>query len=237
MNLILTALFGFTILIGTIIILIAKDSKKISELSISVAFSVLVFLIFLELVPHTLEHLEYLDLILYIVIGMLSLKILDLFIPEHEHSKREEHVYHIGLVTSIALILHNLIEGMSLYTILKSDLHLGIIMGIGIGLHNIPMGMVIGTTLEDAKKNKKQIFIISLLISLSTLLGAIIIHFIGNISEYVLGIMLALTLGMIIYIVFFELLDHLKHQDKKNNIIGFIIGALIFIISMLFHTH
>jgi len=237
MNLLFTCLFGLTVLFGTLIVLIVKNNKKISELSVSIAFSVLLFLIFLELIPHTLEHLDYIDLLLYTSIGIISLKLLDKFIPEHEHSSKKKHVVHISLIASIALILHNIIEGMALYSSLESDFNLGILIGIGVGLHNIPMGMIIGSTLTEAKENNKKIIFFNSIISLSTLLGGLIIYLIGNVSDYALGIMLAVTLGMITYIVFFELLRHLKHQNKRNNIIGFILGSLIFLISMLFHTH
>lgn len=237
MNLLIVFLFGFTILVGTIIVLCLKNDKKISELSISIAFSVLLFLIFLELIPEALEHLKYMEVLMYVVIGLFSLKILDLFIPEHDHTKNKSHILHIGMVASIALILHNIIEGMALYTTLQNHFNLGILLGIGVGLHNIPMGMIVASTLKEAKYNNKKIVLISSLISLSTIIGALVISLIGNVSEYALGIMLSLTLGMIIYIVFFELMHHIKHQDKKNNLIGFLIGTVIILISLLFHSH
>lgn len=233
----ITFLFGLTILLGTIIILLFKRKKKISELSISIAFSVLFCLIFLEVIPHTLEHIDYLSMIMYALIGFILLKLLDIFIPDHEHSNHKEHVFHIGLMSSIALIIHNFIEGMILYSTLNKNFNLGILLGIGIGLHNIPLGMVIGSTLKDAKYNKLKIILISLIISLSTFVGSFVIYLIGDISQYFIGVMFAITLGMLIYIVFFELLEHLKHQNKNNNITGFIIGAIIICISLIFHHH
>ena len=237
MNLFITFLFGMTILIGVILVLVLKDNKKISELSISIGFSVLIFLIFLELVPHVFDHLPYIDALFYTIIGVIVLKLLDLFIPEHEHNDNKKHTLHISLIASIALILHNIIEGMALYTSLNNHFHMGLMMGLGVGFHNIPMGMVIASTLEDSKYSKGKIFIIGLLISLSTVLGAFLINLFGSISDYVLGIMLSVTLGMIIYITFFELLQHMKHQNKKNNLLGITIGAIIFLISMMFHSH
>ena len=51
----------------------------------------------------------------------------------------------------------------------------------------------------------------------------------------VIGILLCLTLGMIIYIVFFELLPHVLHsKNKVLSIIGILIGILIIIISSMF---
>ncbi len=237
MNLVITLLFGMTVFIGTLIILITKDNKKIAELSISIAFSVLFLLIFLEVVPHTLEHLDYFLMIFYGLIGFGLLKLLDLFIPEHEHSHKKDHVFHIGIMASIALVIHNLIEGMVLYSTLQQNLNLGILLGIGIGLHNIPMGMVISSSLEMANYNKIKITLTSFGVSLATFMGALIISLVGGVSDYIIGVMFALTLGMLIYIVFFELYRHLKHQNKKNNITGFIIGAIIICISLIFHNH
>ena len=49
------------------------------------------------------------------------------------------------------------------------------------------------------------------------------------------GILLCLTLGMIIYIVFFELLPHVLHSKNKIlSIIGILIGILIIVISSMF---
>ena len=72
MTLLITLLFGMTIFIGTLIILITKDNKKIAELSISIAFSVLFLLIFLEVIPHCLEHLDYFSMIVQTMPGVAS---------------------------------------------------------------------------------------------------------------------------------------------------------------------
>lgn len=237
MNILITFLFGMTIFIGILLILFLKDSKKISELSISIGFTVLIYLIFFELIPETFEHLSYIPTLLYAILGLVILKIFDLFIPEHEHKDSKEHTLHISLIASIALVLHNVIEGMALYTTLNNEIYMGLMMGIGVGLHNIPMGMIIGSTLEDSKYSKKKILFLGFILSLSTALGAFLITVFKNITDYFLGVMLAITLGMIIYIAIFELLSHMHHQDKKNNLLGIIIGTIIFLFSILFHSH
>ena len=233
----ITFLFGLTVLLGTVIILLFKRKKKISELSISIAFSVLFCLIFLEVIPHTLEYIDYFEMIGYALLGILLLKLLDLCIPNHEHSNKKNHLSHIGLMAVIALVTHNLIEGTVLYSSLNEDLNLGLLLGIGIGLHNIPMGMVVGSTLKDTNYSKGKILLISMILSLATFIGALIVYLIKGISNDLIGIMFAITLGMLIYIVFFELLRHLKHQNKNNNIVGFIIGVIIILFSLLFHNH
>ena len=159
MNLFITFLFGLTILIGVLFILVSKNNKRIVEISISMAFSILLFLIFFELIPEVREHLDIIYLVLGTMAGVCLLKLLDVFIPSHEHSSSFNHVLHISLITSIALILHNIIEGMALYISLKNDIHMGLLLGFGIGLHNIPMGMVIASTLKEAKYSNIKIYI------------------------------------------------------------------------------
>lgn len=234
MNLLLVLLFGLTIFIGTILVLIT-NKKEIKELSLGIAFSVIVLLITFELIPEALEHINYLLVVLFSLVGIVIIKLLDLFVPQHEHTNDASHVYHIGIITSIALVIHNLIEGMALFTTLNSSFSIGILTGIGIGLHNIPMGMVIGSTLYDKNKNIKKTLLISLLISLSTFLGGLFIALFDIVNSYVTGILLSLTIGVLIYMAFFELLEHLKHQNKKVTIIGLFIGILIFLISLLIH--
>lgn len=234
MNLFIVLLFGLTIFLGTILVLIT-NKKAIQELSLGIAFSVITLLIIFELIPESLEHVNYLTVIIFSIIGIVIIKLLDFLVPQHHHSDDSSHVYHIGIITCVALVIHNLIEGMALFTTLNSSFNVGILTGIGIGLHNIPMGMVIGSTLYDKNKSIKKTLFISLLISLSTFLGGLFINLFNVIDNNVTGILLSLTIGVLVYIDFFELLHHLKHQNKKTTLIGLSIGIIIFLISLLIH--
>lgn len=246
--LILTIVVGLFILGGSIIGFIFKNNKKIINLSISVAFGVMIALIAVELVPELLEiMIEYLDkgkglLIagLLAFLGFVILQQLDAFIPHHEaenhkhkHKCHDEHLKHIGIITCITLVLHNVIEGMGLYITTVTNLKMGLIMCLGVGLHNLPMGLVITSTLLN-EYSKKKIIIISLLVSLATALGGIFILLSGIQSELVMGLLLSITLGMLVYIVFCELLEQVMNmEDKKINIVGILSGIIILIISVL----
>ena len=114
----------------------------------------------------------------------------------------------------------------------SSDLKSGIIMAIGVGLHNIPLGIEIGATMSNKLEEKKNIIYI-ILLGLSSLIGGLIILLFGEIEEYYLGYVIALTLGMCIYISIFELLPEMfTHIHKKETLLG-IIGGLLIVILML----
>ena len=98
----------------------------------------------------------------------LILKILDRFVPEHDSN----NLSHIGIVSSIAIIIHNIIEGMAIYNTVISDLNTCILLSLGVGLHNIPLGMAISST--TYKDNKKSTILV-VLIALSTFIGGLLI--------------------------------------------------------------
>ncbi len=249
----LTLFVGLFILIGSICGIYTKNNKKLTDFSISIAFGVLIGLSILEILPEAFGILNeqlgvfrgICSLIVLILIGIIILKILDIFVPFHEHEqhhnhkhKSEEchnsHLHHIGIVSSIAIMIHNIIEGMSLYIITKGNIVSGILLFFGIGLHNIPMGLVISSTLISSKYSKKKVLNLSLIVSISTFIGGLIMLILGGINELAEGILLSLTLGMTIYISIFELLHQIYHsKDKKICKTGIVMGLILLLISLL----
>ena len=252
-SLLLTLFVGLFIILGSIIGLNYKNNKKVTDLSISIAFGVIVSLIFFEILPETYEILSeevgtlrgILAILILILIGILVLKILDLFVPHHGHeahthhkhsneSCHNEHLHHIGIVSSIAVIFHNLIEGMSLYLVTSSSITSGLLLCIGIGLHNIPMGLVIASTLIASNYSKQKTLKISLIVSISTFIGGLFMFILGGVSELTEGILLGFTLGMLIYISVFELAHQIYHmKNKRLATFGIVIGVLLLGISVL----
>ena len=256
--LLLTLLVGLFILLGSFIGLNYKDNKRFTDFSISVAFGVIISLILFELLPETFEVLNgeigvvrtIFVIIILSLIGITLLKLLDLFVPHHEHEVHHkhqhssdkchnDHLYHIGIMSSIGMIAHNIIEGMSLYLVSSTSLISGILLCIGIGLHNIPMGLVISSTLTSSNFSKNKVLKISLIVSIATFIGGILMFMIGGVNELVEGILLGLTLGMLIYISIIELFHQIYHmKNKKITITGIVVGIVLLVISILLgHTH
>ena len=69
------------------------------------------------------------------------------------------------------------------------------------------------------------------LLVISGLVGGLIIYAFGSISEFITGIIIALTLGMILYILIFELLHEVWSNIKhKATCCGIIIGTIILVL-------
>ena len=248
MPLLFTLGTGIFMIIGLLIVFLTKNNHKVVDISISIAFGVMTMLIFAELLPEAYEKMNeqfstFQSVVMifgFVIVGILILKVLDLFVPDHDVKEKEttipENLLHIGVVSSIALILHNIIEGMAIYSTVTTDSSMGLLVTIGVGLHNIPMGMVVTSTFYQANANKKKTTLLVLGIALSTFLGGIIMFFLsGMITSFVLGILLSITLGMLFYIVVFELLEEMLHNSNpKITWLGIFIGVIIFLLTLFF---
>lgn len=248
-GLIITFLLGLFILVGAILAIVMGNTNKIIEYSLGLALGVIITLIITDLIPEIIENIEISKIyiaVISIIAGYLLLRLLDRFVPDHEndhshkHSKKEsqDNLIHIGIITSIALIIHNIIEGMAVYsTSITANTSLVIGMTLGVGFHNLPLGMVITSSIYQTNKSKRKTIISLLAVSISTFIGGLIVFLfhIDNTEGIISGILLSLTLGMLVYIAIDELIPRIKiMKEKKVAIYGIITGVIILLISTIF---
>lgn len=243
-SLMLTFLAGLFFVIGYFVTLFFKKRKKLIDFALGMAFSILSILAVFEINAEAMENFNFyysnsvislLLLIGSISIGMGLLKLLDKLVPHHDHFEEKKthdnHLQHIGVMLALSLIVHNLIEGMSIYTLSLTDLKNGLILALAIGLHHLPFGMQIGLFTE---KQRKKSFLLLFILAISPILGGLIIGLIGQINILLLGILLGINLGMIVYILVFELFTEIKEcENKKNVYLGMLIGLVIMAISFI----
>lgn len=243
-GLLVTLLLGIFIVIGAFIAYLAKKKQPIIDFSLGLAFSVIIMLIVADLIPEIIESLglTYIWLFLiFTIVGYGILKGLDHFIPDHEDHKMTKqelnsNLAHIGVVSSIALIIHNIIEGMAIYSTVISNVPTGLMLGIGVGFHNLPLGMVIATTFYQTNQGNKKGWLYTGAVALSTLVGGLIMFFFRNYQfpEVALGSLLSITLGMLLFIVFNELWPRIrKSANKTERNFGIILGIVLLLISLL----
>ena len=114
-GLLITFLLGIFVLIGAMVAFLANKKGQIIDFSLGLAFSVIIMLIVLDLIPEIIEHLglRYIWLFLiFVVLGYGVLRGLDHFIPDHhEHDRMTKaesnsNLAHIGIISSIAIAAH-----------------------------------------------------------------------------------------------------------------------------------
>ena len=246
MGLLVTFILGLFIILGSIIVFISKNDNSFVEFSIGLAFSVIIMLIIFDLSPEIYEIFSEENTTVFTIIimvltsglGLVILKIFDKFIPDHE-GHNHSNLAHIGLIASIALVLHNILEGMAVYNAVETSIKTGSLIAIGVGLHNVPLGMIITSSFYKANNSKTKTMLKVSFIALSTFIGGIFMALLGDlITETFEGITLGITLGMLIYIALFELLPKITETKKKSKpVYGIIIGILLILLSMYLGSH
>lgn len=228
-----TILSGVSFLIGYIITMLMNNNKKLITFSLGFSFIVIFGLIIFDLLPECLELVSNkFTILIFALIGIIILKLLDFFIPDHDHdSNKKNHMEHIGLISFVALFIHNVIESTAIYTTSLTTLSMGIIMAIGVSFHNIPLGMQISSMI----KNNKIKFSLMLGLSLSSVIGIILLNiFKITLNDNILCVLISITLGMLIYIALFELLCEVKENIKKRELqLGLISGIALVVVSQL----
>lgn len=231
---IITIISGLSFAVGYLITKIVKNKKMLITFSVGFSFTIIIGLILFDLLPECVELLTNKWLIaISALLGIFLLKLLDYFIPDHSHeeSKPKDHMAHIGLISAIALFLHNIIEGTAIYTTALVDPRLGLLMAIGVSFHNIPLGIQISSLI---KKESEKGILISLLV-VSSIIGIVLIKIFNiTLNNAILGVLISVTLGMLIYIAFFELLCEVKEHFKDKELkLGLIFGIIVIILTQL----
>ena len=238
MILVITFLLGLFFAAGAAAARLSDNTRKIEEISISVAAGAMSALAAADIIPEILHEMSGTGLIkavLFTAAGVVFLKLLDRFVPEHHGDKESPGaMIHIGIISALAIMLHNIIEGMAVYELGADSLRQGVIFAIGVGLHNIPMGMLVYSTLKGETGVKKYTVLFAVMIS--TFAGGLVMAALGDcMSHTLIDLLTCLTLGMIIYIISSELVPYMAaHRNYRVYAAGIAAGAAIVAVSLLF---
>lgn len=236
----LTTVAGLSTLIGSIIIFLNKKySKKIIITSLSFASSVMIFVSLTDLIPESYNILKNIfnlyPLILIILIGINIGIILSFYIKKYIPEKsNNDNLYKVGIISMLAIIFHNIPEGMATFMASNKDTSLGISLTIAIALHNIPEGISIAVPIYYSTNSKIKAILYTFVSGLSELFGAIITYLFLKpyINNILIGILFSVIAGIMLHIALTELLPaSLRYKNRKTTIISFIIGMFFVLFS------
>jgi len=237
----LSFMAGMATLLGAILsIYINIRSDKFIAFSLAFTSGVMILISLVDLIPESINNFNHLNnnflsgfvLLISLTTGMVIIRIVD-----KKMDNFSNNLYKIGLISMIGIVVHNFPEGIVTYVSGLKDISLGITLAIAIGIHNIPEGIAIAIPLYHSKNNRRYALLLSLLAGLSEPFGAIMTHiFLKNyINDFILGIIYALTAGIMIFIAIEELFTtSIKYNYKFISLLGILIGFSIMLLSHLF---
>ncbi|TXT53248.1 MAG: Zinc transporter ZupT [Promethearchaeota archaeon] len=249
----LALLAGLSTTIGSFIAFIfSKPSPKIICIIMGFSAGVMILISFVELLQEGIDSTTLLLGVIFFILGMVIMLIIDVFIShsyEFEEGSYEEspnnakksitqknlEIQKTSLLITLGIMIHNLPEGMATFVGTLKSLDLGILLALAIALHNIPEGIAVSVPIYSSTGSKKKAFFWSFLSGISEFIGALLcgLFLYPFINEFILGAMLAIVGGFMIYISLDELLPVSRSYGNEHlSIIGMMIGMLIMGLSL-----
>lgn len=192
-------------------------------------------------------------------VGIILSAIIDKFFPEHisgeevennpkkenfqmcvcnrKHFKNKKDIRKVGIFTAMALTIHNFPEGLSVFISGVENISLGASIAVAIALHNIPEGISVALPIYMAEGNKKKAMIYTSISALAEPLGALCGLFVLKffMTDFTLGVLLAFTAGIMVYLSIDELLPAAKeYEDSHESVFGVISGMMLMAVSLSF---
>lgn len=185
--------------------------------------------------------------------GILLIAVIDKLIPSienpHEMRKVEDmnnycdirsgnvnELMKMGVLTAVAIAVHNFPEGISTFIAALKNPNLGIIITVAIAIHNIPEGIAVSVPLFCATGNRKKAFAYSFLSGLSEPVGALLgyLFLMPIMNDVVFGVMFALVSGIMVFISLDELLPTAREYGEAHvSTYGLVAGMAVMAVSVM----
>lgn len=242
----LTLLAGLAMGVGSIISFIGKNTnKKFLSASLGFASGVMIYVAFVEIFMESRESLVGIYggskglwvAVISFFAGMIFMVLTEKFCLKENQEKNEENsVYRMGVMTAIAIGIHNFPEGMAIFTSVLKTPALGFSVATAIAIHNISVGIAVSAPIYYATGSRKKAFAFSLISGLVEPLGALVgyVLFKSYLNEKVFGILLAAVAGIMVYIALDELLPSAQN-DENHHIATYsmISGMIVMAVSLM----
>ncbi len=252
----LTLFAGLSTGIGSLIAFFSKRTNR-TFLSIALGFSsgVMIYVSFVEIFAKARDALlkEYSEVeatwitVLSFFGGMLLMAVIDRLVPSYEnpHEPRrledladgQDHkLLRMGMLSALAISIHNFPEGLATFISALTDLSIGIPIAVAVALHNIPEGISVSVPIYFATGSRKKAFWLSFLSGVSEPAGAIIGYVLLRpyFSVTVFGVLFASVAGIMVFISMDELFPTAKEYGKGHAAVyGLISGMAVMAVSLL----
>ncbi len=193
-----------------------KFLQKILIFLVSFSAGAMLGAAFFHLLPEALENFQQPgQLFQYTLLGMIIFFVLEKILRwRHCHEITCETHHHLGYLNLVGDGVHNLLDGIIIYSAFAVNVGLGLATLISIILHEIPQEIGDFGVLIYAGWQKKKAVLMNLFSALFALVGVLIsfclIKYVANINNF----LLPLAAGGFIYIAASDLIPEIHKETK-----------------------
>ena len=241
-----------TILGGFITFLVKKNNLKVLSLGLGFSAGVMIFVSLTEILTTAEGLLKTYYPVKYhwmlfggFIAGVVISKLIDEFIPDHVEEKdfseecdindtkcqRQHRIKRAGILTAIAIAVHNFPEGLGTFLVSTQDMAIGASVAFAIALHNIPEGIAVALPIYHATGKKRLAiwysFWTGITEPIGAIIGLIVLQFV--LPQVFVGLSMAAVVGIMIYISFDTLLPLSHEYGDWHYAIGGVMSGMIII--------
>lgn len=256
----LTLFAGLSTGIGSAIAFFTKTTNT-KFLSVSLGFSagVMIYVSFMEILPKSIDIMtgdaglktgHFLAVVGFFT-GMIVIAIIDRLVPSFENpheirkvedleetreSEKRRKLYRMGMMSALAIAIHNFPEGLATFIVALQDIKLGLPIAIAIAIHNIPEGIAVSVPIFYATKSRTKAFKYSFLSGLAEPVGAIFgfLILMPFLNDILFGFIFASVAGIMIFISIDELLPAAREYGEPHlSLYGLMGGMAVMAVSLV----
>lgn len=217
---------GIATMIGTALLFYKEAwARKNSLYLVSFAAGVMLATAFLDLMPEAISLTG--GALWAVLLGILLFYVLQQSINIHPCHDEECQLHTLGILSLTGLTFHSLIDGIVIALGFGISVSLGAVTTLAVILHEVPEGITTTSILMYAKMPRRKVIWYSLLVAMSTPFGAIFFYpFIKGIPERILGLFLGFAAGSFIYVASSDLIPQTHKERNKLTAIILLLGVI-----------
>lgn len=241
----LTTFAGLATTIGSVIaIFFRTPGPRFMAFTLGFSAGVMILVSFVELLQGGIDSVGFVTAHTAFFVGIFAMFLIDYFVPhtyileatgEVRGADNPEKLRKASFFVALGIGIHNFPEGMVTLAGTLKDIDVGIALAVAVAIHNIPEGIAVAVPVYAVTRSAGTAFKWSFLSGLSEPVGALIAALIlmPILSEVVLGWMLCLVAGFMVYISFDELLPVAHSYGEEHlPILGVVSGMVVMALSL-----
>ena len=195
------------------------------------AAGVLISASFLHIIPRSMTMNPQAPV--WLLVGFLGLHLFNRFITafvcERDPEKRD---YAIGMVPMLGIGFHSLIDGFIYSITFTVSILTGYLATLGMVLHEFPEGIITYLLLlRSGFPERSAMYLAFLAAAATTPLGTLVSYpLVSSIEQEMLGALLSLSAGALVYVGATHLLPRAEQEHRKYSLVALAGGVLVAVI-------
>jgi ZIP family zinc transporter/zinc and cadmium transporter len=208
-------------------------ARKNSIYFVCFAAGVLISVSFLHIIPKSFEMNA--NAPAYLLIGFVLLHLFNRFITAFVCERSPDSSYGIGLIPMLGIGFHSFIDGVVYSIAFTVSFFTGALAATGMVLHEFPEGIITYLLLLRGGFSERTSLVLAFLsASLTTPLGMLVSYpYISRIDQPLLGSLLALSSGALVYVGATHLLPQAEKEHRRYSLCALGAGILVAVVIVL----